>query len=244
MPAERWLSDSTLAYEELGDTRGIANALRLRADLAYHVGDCASARTLAQQSLELFRSVGDMWGTARVLRRLGTVLWLEGEAEAAKPLYEEGLELARKGQDDYTIALCTHALAEVAVAQGDYDRAAVLAADSLNRTTSRSAVLTAECLEVVGLAAGMRGRAERAACLFGAAEAFRETIGAARSIPDRDVELRGNPGLYNRLIVARVPDAAARAKLAAAWLSGRSLSLERAAAEALLEASSTISPAY
>jgi predicted ATPase len=235
--AEKWLIDSTLAYQEVGDTRGVANALRLRADLAYHVGDCASARTFAQQSLELFRSVGDAWGTSRVLRRLGTVLWLEGDAAAAKPLYDQSLALAREGSDDYTIALCLHALSEVAVAQGDYDRAAVLAADSLNRTQARNAVLFAECVEVLGLAAGIRGRAERAARLFGAAEAFRETIGAARPIPDRDVELRGNPGLYNRLIAAHAPDAAARAELSAAWSSGRSMSLERAVAEALLEAS-------
>jgi predicted ATPase len=236
MRAERWLVDSTLAYQELGDPQGIANALRLRADLAYHIGDRASARALALQSLELFRSVGDTWGASRALRRLGTVLWLEGDAEAAKPLYEQSLALARQGNDDYTIALCLHALSEVAVAQSDFDRAALLAADSLERTKGRNADLTAECVEVLGLAAGIRGRAERAARLFGAAEAFRETIGAARPIPDRDVELRGNPGLYNRLIVGRARTAAARAKLAAAWSSGRSLSLERAAAEALLEA--------
>jgi hypothetical protein len=165
---------------------------------------------------------------------------LEGDAQAAKPLYEQSLALAREGSDDYTIALCLEALSEVALAQGDYDRAAILAADSLNRTKGRNATLIAECVEVLGLAVGIRGRAERAARLFGAAEAFRETIGAARNIPDREVELRGNPGFYNRLIAARASNAAARAKLSAAWASGRSLSLERAAAEALLEASPII----
>jgi tetratricopeptide (TPR) repeat protein len=236
LSAESLLTESTAAYQALHDIWGVANSLRLRADLAYSIGDRAAARAFGEQSLELFRSAHDTWGTARVLRRLGTVLWLDGNLEAARPLYEESLALSRDGSDSYTVALCLHALSEVAVAQGDFDRAATLAGDTLRLTTGRHVILVPDCLEVLGLAAGMRGRVERAARLFGAAEASRETIGAARPIPASDFAARGNPGLYERLIASPASDAAARARLAAAWSQGRSLSLELAAAEALLEA--------
>jgi len=128
-------------------------------------------------------------------------------------------------------------MAEVAVAERAYDEAAGLAADALRQVRGRRGDVVAEGLETLGLVAAARGRPARAARLFGAAEALREVIGAARPLSDRDVQELGNPGLFARLVATSEPHPEA-VLVATAWAEGRSLPLELAIDDALAEGTS------
>jgi DNA-binding NarL/FixJ family response regulator len=82
----------------------------------------------------------------------------------------------------------------------------------------------AECLELVASAAGTRGQPERAARLFGSAEAVRQAAGFSPRPGDRASFAQCLAGV--RAVLDDVP-------FAAAWAEGRALSAEQAIAEAL-----------
>jgi len=231
------LDDSLALFRALGELGGTANALRLQADLAYSRGDRRAARALCAESMRLAQAIDDTWELSRVLRRLGTVAWLERDYETARRFYSQSIELTRELGDGHGLALGLHAMAEVAVAERAYDEAAGLAADALRQVRGRRGDVVAEGLETLGLVAAARGRPARAARLFGAAEALREVIGAARPLSDRDVQELGNPGLFARLVATSEPHPE-DVLVTTAWAEGRSLPLELAIDDALAEGTS------
>ncbi|HWE63591.1 MAG TPA: hypothetical protein VHB98_17905 [Chloroflexota bacterium] len=85
----------------------------------------------------------------------------------------------------------------------------------------------AECFEGLAVVAAAIGQPLRAARLFGAAEAVRETIGRPVEIEDRAVHERTIPA---------VCDALGEEECAAAWAAGRAIPLEQVIAEALGDA--------
>jgi hypothetical protein len=115
----------------------------------------------------------------------------------------------------------------LALREGDGARASGLFGEALpefQRTGEK--LYLSRCLEGMAGVALLGGEAGRAARLFGAAEALRETIGAVVGPSDRRE--------YDRMVTA-ARTALGEEALTARWTEGRAMTLEQAVAYALDE---------
>jgi non-specific serine/threonine protein kinase len=118
-------------WRELGDTRGLANALNEHGLQSGDSGNATEARTAHEESLVLYRSVGDVPGTTQTLHALGFRAEERGELETAGALLEEALALRRSMGHPSGTARTLNGLGIVARGTGDYARAEALHAESL-----------------------------------------------------------------------------------------------------------------
>ena len=129
-------------------TAARARALRGAAVLTFNLGDIASARPWAEESLSLHRRLEDAWGTAIALHVLGGQLVEEGDPGRAVPLIEESVQCFNELGDDKYALMATSNLAWAYAELGDRDRARV------------------QHEEVLGRARGLRDERQEAHSLF------------------------------------------------------------------------------
>jgi predicted ATPase/tRNA A-37 threonylcarbamoyl transferase component Bud32 len=84
---------SLVAFEELGDRRGVVVSLVALANQHVAAGDHEGARNLLEQSLDVWQELGDLAGYARSLSNLGFVARAQGRFEEARALYRRAAEL-------------------------------------------------------------------------------------------------------------------------------------------------------
>ncbi|MFL5732467.1 MAG: tetratricopeptide repeat protein [Chloroflexia bacterium] len=223
--AQSLFEESLEVRRGLGDKRGIADSLNNLALVVDEQGDYNRARRLYEESLAARREVGDRRGIANSLNNLALVDWEHGELDRARMLLEESLGMYRELGDKRGIANSLNNIGLVAWEQKDYEAARSLYVESIQRyrdlEDTRGII---DCLDGLARVSGSQGDAGRAARLWGAAEALRESIGV--SIPPGDLPE------YERIV------AASRAELDepgwnAAWSAGRIMPVERAVAFAL-----------
>lgn len=82
-------------FEELGDKRGITNALLILASV-----DMRFDGRLEREALAVARSIGYVEGAADATRQLGILAHLSGDLEAARNLASEAVSLARTTGDE------------------------------------------------------------------------------------------------------------------------------------------------
>jgi len=224
--ARALLEESLALRRALGDRRGIAQSLGYLGGVAGDRGEFARATALYEESLALHQDLGDRRGIADAQHNLGEVALSQGDDARAQPLLEESLAYWREQGHASFIATVMHNLARVAAGQGDAARARALYRESLLRHQGAGNKLgIVACLE--GLAAlDAPTHPHRAAQLLGAAALVREAMG--RPVPPVD------RGAYERL-VASLEVALGHDACAAAWASGRALSLEQAIASVVQE---------
>jgi non-specific serine/threonine protein kinase len=217
--------ESLVLFRSLRDTRGVARSLRVMGVAATFQGEHAAARAYLEESLGLVRKEGRPREIASVLTNLGTELRSEGDYEAARACYDEGLGLFRDLGHTWGVAIVLMNLAVLAHLEADDASATELARESLALLWEEGfRYFLPRGLELVGAVAAARGRSERAARLFGAAEALRETIGHPLPPSDRAIYDGG---------VAAVRAALDETVVRAAWQEGRALPLEQVIQEAL-----------
>ena len=159
---------------------------------------------------------------------LGLIPLLRGELDRSAKAFEESLRIAQEeSADRVPLHQAHYSLGLVAQLRGQHEVAELHFSDGLRLAHELGDLVNAGYfLKGLGQTSGMLGRHERAASLLGAAEAALEGTG---SPPYRY--------LWNRTLDEQVISAA-RMSLGSdvfesAWLSGRTLGLERATAEAL-----------
>lgn len=81
------------AWERLGHTRGIADALNGQGLVDWYRGDYDSARRRHERSLELRRSIGDRFGQGNSLTNLGNAVKDSGDPVAARELHQQALAI-------------------------------------------------------------------------------------------------------------------------------------------------------
>jgi len=210
------------AYEEmlvigqdLRYKRMVARARTQLADVARLEGRFPDARSLYEQTLPTWREIGHKSGLVDALRGLGDVARLEGDHRRAELLLQESLSVCREIGARLGIAASLQSLAELARTRRDNEGAERLYCEALS--------LWNEMRHAVGIAGGIRGVAEldavqgrfgRAARLFAAAEALRQTVGAAVPQCEQDP--------YQRAFAAAKCGLDADA-FEAAWRDGRGL---------------------
>ncbi|MBC8134574.1 MAG: tetratricopeptide repeat protein [Fibrella sp.] len=219
------LEESLELRRAVGDIEGVAYTLSHLGTAATTLGDFASARMLYEESLRIRRELGQTRGIAWSLVNLGVVALYEGITGAARTLFEESLSLFRGLNDDGGIAWSLNHLGDVAYRHSEFTQAQAWFEESLNLfRTAGDREGVAENLRDMAAVFGDRKDVQKAARLWGAAEALRENIGAP--LPPVEQER------YDRQ-VARIRSSGDSSTFAAAWREGRTLTWEQATIYAL-----------
>jgi predicted ATPase/DNA-binding XRE family transcriptional regulator len=221
------LAESVALLTRTGDIARLAGTLFVRGVMEAEEGNHRIAVRALARSAEIYRDAGDKTGEVKAEGWLGYANLHAGNYGTARKHLSRCLEWARHdGLNELPMWLAVEAV--LTRAEGHLDRAWILVGESLEvcqRMRYPASTITA--LEVAGglfVAMGRRVDSERAARLFGAADATR----AARSVRMPPVERRA----YERdLAVLRrrvTLDVFARG-----WNEGRAETLEQALADAL-----------
>jgi Tetratricopeptide repeat len=176
-------------------------------------GDYAAARPLAEESLALRRGLGEKRGIAISVSTVAELALATGDGESATPLLEESLAIVRELGHMQFEAIATTELGLAGLYAGDRKRPRLLLEQALARCLELDDRQTAaDCLSGLAALAGLEGDLDRAARLFGAAEAVREAVGIVPSPTVRPI--------YDRLLPEIAADADEQA-LAASWQEGK-----------------------
>jgi DNA-binding CsgD family transcriptional regulator len=218
--AQALLDESRAISQALGDQARVAWVTLHQARLLFLVQhEQEQAQRLAEQSLAQFEAQGIGWMRARALSLLGHMHLARGEwAQARAKLEESAVYLQETGNrcDSCEPLL---GLARVALGQQVLGEARRRAQESLRiQVALGSQALFPACLEVVGRLLSAAGKAREATLRWGRAEALREELGA----PLHPVERAD----YEQVVAAARRELGEEA-FAAAWVQGRTMTLEQ-----------------
>jgi tetratricopeptide (TPR) repeat protein len=224
---------ATALYEESlalartsNDKFGVAYALLGQGDIARSQGNAEEATAVCEEALQLLLELGNKIFAAYALNTLALAQRARGNREQARALLEEGLAVARESLGSAEPSLFT-SMGMVALDESDADRAEASFCESLTYTRIRGPLYdVAMNLEGLASVAVLRGLAQRAAQLFGAADAIRTRIG----IPMWPV----NRLLHDRH-VASVRAALGNEGFRIAWEAGYTMAVEQVIADAMQE---------
>ncbi|MGE0544811.1 MAG: tetratricopeptide repeat protein, partial [Dehalococcoidia bacterium] len=217
--SRRYHEESLALKREAGNHAGVAYSLTSLGNLTSDQGDYAAAHDFYAESLAIRRQLQDDWGIHVCLVNLGNVARLRGDYAPARAWLEESLVIAQAvGEKDLGPSLVN--LGSVALRQGDVAAARSYLEQCLTTFTEIGDTRgLGYALEAWAALAVTKRQPERAARLFGAAEATRDRIGAVLPAGDREIHDRD---------VAIVRAALDEAAFAAAWATGHSMSLDAA----------------
>jgi tetratricopeptide (TPR) repeat protein len=187
--------------------------------------DFAGAQGYLDQHGTAVQTAGSVSGLAENRRLRGYVALRQGQYPPARRLLQEALEMARTGDDAPLIARCHVHLGYLALREGTPAQAYTLLTDGL-RGFHEIGVMEGIQLALRGLAAlaGIQRQPQRAARLFGAAEALRERIGIILPPVERPE--------YEEYVAA-VRTGMSEHDFTAVWAEGRATSLDQAVGFAL-----------
>jgi predicted ATPase/DNA-binding SARP family transcriptional activator/DNA-binding CsgD family transcriptional regulator len=214
-------------YRQQGDEGGVAFSLMCLGNQQCEKGDDEGAVPFLEEALVLSRRIGDKRTIAYTLWNLAEVARHRGDYGQAKTLGLESQALSREMADKWQLARITGWLGVVTVySSDDHDAAEGFLKESLalNREIG-SLEYVAYCLEGFAGLAGARAQGARAARLWGAAEALRETISDPLPPADRPEYDRSMAATRVRLD---------EASWEAAFAEGKLMPLEEAVEYALL----------
>jgi len=219
-------------YQLISEQTGLAHCLNTLGDYesSREGGSSDRAAELYQEALDTYRAAGHTRGVAVVLTNLGNLAWDRGDNDQATSLHEEALTLYRQTGDERGVAWSLTNLGVLDRERAELQSATALLKDALSiylALGDRNGV--AEALEALG---SVMAIGAKAACLLGAAEALRQSIGTALSPAECAM---------NEQIVEALHTSVGMETFAAAWAAGRRLSMEQAVTVAL---TSNDGPAY
>jgi non-specific serine/threonine protein kinase len=172
------LEEGLALFKELGDRRGIATSLVNLGLASLHQGDKVRAAALRQEVEALRTEPLEPWTLAWLTTFLGVTALYEDDYERSGALSRESLAIYRELGDKWGISLCHIDLGLIELIRGNHEPAATLLEESV-RVLRGSEDKFCLAYGIFGLAAvaGARAQPDRAARLWGAAEALREEIG-------------------------------------------------------------------
>ena len=225
--ARGYYAESIAIKRDAGDTRGTAMSLGNLGVALRLQGDFAGARACSVESLALFRELGDKVGESDEIGNAATSALWQGDLPAARALFEETLGLHEQLGDRIGVAFSLAGLGHVARAQQEEAAARAYYQRALqqHRDLGEDEGVI-EALEGLGVLAARQPDLERAARLFAALDAAR----AARRLALSPFEQAARAAALSAT-AGKLDDPT----LQAAAETGRRLTLEQAAAEALAE---------
>ena len=217
--ARAQFAESRALYQQLGDPNIPTILLGDLGMVAYHQGDYAAARAQFEESLALFQARTDESSTAEILNRLGDLARLTDDYAQAATYHENSLALFRQERSKLGSASGLHKLGYIAQHRQDYVGAKEYFTESLKlQQAEGNKQGIAECLAgLAGLAA--EKEPERAVRLFGAVKAWLDGAGAPLA-PAEWAEWKRDEAVARAQLDEAIFDAA--------WVEGKTLSLEQA----------------
>jgi tetratricopeptide (TPR) repeat protein len=226
--AEATLAQSLALARAADDPWETARALLGLGIGATYQGDYDRGEAFGGEALALYRRLAETDVRARawvggVLNDLGVAAYARGELALASARLEEALRWEREVGFTWYAGLTLVNLGNVARDRGEPGSALAYYAEALALGTAhRDKRIVARALEGAAGLAVMRGQAERAGRLYGAAAALREEVGILVDTPSRPAWERG---------MAAARAALGEAAFAAALKVGRTLSPDQVSAE-------------
>jgi predicted ATPase/DNA-binding SARP family transcriptional activator len=217
--------ESGALFTEIGDKWGLALSLtNMQLSLSTQ-GDDEGGRSAVERAVALFRELDDPWGLALALNNLGLLAYRQGEFASARARVEEALAIRRGVGDKWLIAQSLNYLGNVVQAQCDYPTARHALEESLqlNRELGNKHGI-AESFEGLARLAAAQHQPQRAAQLWGSAQALRAALGSPLPLEGR--------AEYDRM-VDTLRAALGEGGLAAALADGHGNSVEQAIEYAL-----------
>lgn len=217
--------ESLLIRKELGDTWGVARLLGNLGLLAYFQFDYAQSHSLHLESLALFKELQDDEGVVNELVNLGDIFHAQRELSAADSFYRESTTIARRLKDQWGLAYAIKGLADVAFEQGDFSTASSHYEECLvlfQKGADYAGLPFA--LESVAALARAKNQLEKAARIFGAADALRKRTHTPLPPPNQ------NTHQMNLSILQQQLDPAT---FAMAWMEGSAMTIDQAITYAL-----------
>lgn len=225
--ARALLEESLALKREIGDKAGIASSLGNLSSVVYELGDVEKARPLAEESLKLERELGNKMGIAGRLNMLGNIAITQNDLATARRLHEESLAIKQALGDKWGVSTSFHNLAHILISEGDYAKGRDMLIDSLRLTEEvGNKVAIPALIEECALLALEVGQPERAAWLYGAAHALRETL---------DAPLPGSDRSAYESYIARVREQLDDPTFSRAWAEGQAAGMEQAISYAIKE---------
>jgi tetratricopeptide (TPR) repeat protein len=222
--ARKYLEAGIALFRELGEQWDIAFGLVTLGEVAVMQEDAAEATALLEEGLALARAQQNRPCMPWALNHLGHVAQIQGEYKRARRLHEESLplfhETATLNLGNLGEAWANHGLGETALAEGDAELAATHLAKALvffRDLGDRAG--TSWCLAGLAGAAALDEEPERAARLWGAAEALRQSLGARHAPASRATRER---------LTAFAREQLGEEAFAAAWAEGQVMTMEQA----------------
>jgi tetratricopeptide (TPR) repeat protein len=164
-------------FRQLGDVWGMARSSQIFGGVFLTQGNYEKARVYFEQQLRLDEELQFKQGTVVALSNLGDLHRYQGDDDQAMCFYEKSLMMSREYGYTWDLSHSVWCLGLVALHRNDYRLAGQQFTDcySLARTIYSGG--TSECDLFTGLAAVAAGtnQPERAAKLYGAAQALFET---------------------------------------------------------------------
>lgn len=174
------LEEALSIGRELGDPWNTATALRYLGLLASMQGNYVEARSLLEQSLEIWRSMGPeaRRGVSWTLTFLGDVALNQNESNEARSIFEESVTILREIGDKNLLAYSVRRLGLLAWREKDYRNAIALCKESLslNRELGDPRGVLA-CLAAFADIAVVQGKFERGVTLIAAVETQLASMG-------------------------------------------------------------------
>jgi predicted ATPase/DNA-binding SARP family transcriptional activator len=113
------IEESLNLWRELGNKRGIANALGILGDTCLLQADYAAAQTAYEEGLALFQEIGDKRGIASMMTDLGNVANYRADYATARQHQEASVAIFRELGDKLGLVIALNNLGVVAEQQGD-----------------------------------------------------------------------------------------------------------------------------
>jgi predicted ATPase len=168
------------AFEADGDEDSTAVALGCTAMTRAQIegADRDLARSELASAIDLFQRNGDGWGEAVAWVTVGRLDMLDGDNDAALEHYRRGAEVSQRMQDAFAITITEHHVARLLLFQNRVEEAEPAFADAAY-VSATLGHLEGAAYGIEGLCAiaALRGQAERAGVLAGAAQEMRKKSG-------------------------------------------------------------------
>jgi predicted ATPase len=176
--AERFLQESLRLSCEIEDKYLTCLSLGGLGVVKIQQGDLIQAKALIEESLVIVRELNDRTQISHRLNALGEIARQQEDYEAAREFYEEALTLARQESAKASIPVFTQNLAMIACFQRDYKTALSFALESLKIFKELGdEIFIGIGLGIFAALAVAAGETEKAARLFGAAQAIFDATG-------------------------------------------------------------------
>ncbi|MHB8647673.1 MAG: ATP-binding protein [Thermomicrobiales bacterium] len=125
------LGTSVALWREIGDQRGLADALTCTGATLADLGEYARAAASHEESLALQRASDDQIGISASLNNLANIARHQGDRARARGLYEDALAIRRGRGDTATSAIILQNIGQLLREMGDYPRAEAALSESI-----------------------------------------------------------------------------------------------------------------